>query len=364
MDLMQRAKATMLLNREHTFFASLLLSTDIKPSKDVPTAATDMVRIVYNPDFIESLADVALVTFVLVHECMHIMLKHGLRMQGRNPRLWNVACDYAINWMLKESGFTIWKHCLVDAKYAGMSSEAIYESLQKKGEGKESSGQGGMGGDLQDVGDMAPEDRAVLDRAIQQKVAQAANMARMAGKMPGAIERLVDGILNPPLPWRTLLQEFATRPIKADESWSHRDRRIPHIYLPSRRSEAMGEIVVIGDTSGSMGDDVFSQIGQELRAIVEQLHPERVRVIWADDSECSRQEIFEDGDEILLHPLGGGGTDMRKPLKFVEQFDPIVTILVTDGLTPWPKEEPPYPLVVCCTTDHACPIGQVVRMLV
>ena len=107
---------------------------------------------------------------------------------------------------------------------------------------------------------------------------------------------------------------------------------------------------------------MFAQVGCEIDEIAEQVKPERVRMIWADDAECSREEVFERGDEIVLHPKGGGGTDMRKPLKFAEEYDPIVVILITDGLTPWPNTEPPYPLIVICTTTANVPIGQVVRM--
>ena len=65
---------------------------------------------------------------------------------------------------------------------------------------------------------------------------------------------------------------------------------------------------------------------------------------------------------IKLEPKGGGGTDMRVPLKYAEQFDPKVVVLFTDGYTPWPKEEPPYPLIVCCTTNVEVPVGQVIRI--
>ena len=41
---------------------------------------------------------------------------------------------------------------------------------------------------------------------------------------------------------------------------------------------------------------------------------------------------------------------------------PIVCILITDGYTPWPKRDPDYPLIILCTTDQQCPIGQVIRV--
>ncbi len=42
--------------------------------------------------------------FVMAHELMHVGLRHQARCQGRDPYLWNVACDYVINGWLVEMG--------------------------------------------------------------------------------------------------------------------------------------------------------------------------------------------------------------------------------------------------------------------
>ena len=44
---------------------------------------------------------------VLVHEVMHCKLKHMLRRSNRDRRLWNIACDLAINSILQEAGFVL-----------------------------------------------------------------------------------------------------------------------------------------------------------------------------------------------------------------------------------------------------------------
>ena len=100
----------------------------------------------------------------------------------------------------------------------------------------------------------------------------------------------------------------------------------------------------------------------EINGIAAQVRPERIRVVWTDDKESASVQVFERGEPMEFHPVGGGGTDMRKPLKYVEQYDPIVVIMFTDGYTPWPTVEPDYPLIVVCTTDAPCPVGRVIRM--
>jgi predicted metal-dependent peptidase len=361
---MQKARARMLI--KHTFFGSIVMGTEMVEDRSFPTAATDMLKIFYNPDFIDSLP-LDVVMFVLAHEAFHIMLKHGLRRGNRNPKLWNIACDYAINWQLKKAGFTIWEHCFCDAKYDGMSAEQIYEIVAKEDEERRKRGgeglrEDGLGGDVREPEDLTPAKRAEIEQRVREVVAQAANAARIAGQFPADLERLVEGILNPPLPWQELLREFCTRVDPSNESWRRRNRRFSDVYLPSRYDLKLGEAIIIGDTSGSMGDKVFAQIGAEINEIVEMCKPERVRVIWADDTDCALEEIFEPGEQIVLHPKGGGGTDMRKPLRYVEQFDPQFVILVTDCETPWPTSEPSYPLIVCSTTKLEAPIGVTIHV--
>lgn len=368
MTVYEKARARLLL--KHLFFATLVLSTQFEANKKYKTAATDMVKVYYNPEFIESLpVDVAI--FVIVHEIMHIILKHGLRRRGRRPKQWNIACDHAINIQLKKAGLAIWANCYCDMKYDGMSAEQIYDILeaernQRGGKPDDRDVEGGIGEDIIEPDDLTDEEIKQIENRIEQQVAQAASMARAAGQMPAGMDIVVEGLLYPPLPWQALLQEYMLRLVHDDESWSRRNRRFHHVVLPSRWSVGMGELVVVGDTSGSMMmDSIFAQIANELNTINEQTKPERVRVIWADDTEVAHEEIFEPGEEVVLHPKGGGGTDMRKPLRYVEKYDPAVVVLITDGYTPWPSEdELTYPLIVCCTTDVACPVGNVVRMTV
>lgn len=358
MSQLQKARAQMLLTQP--FYASLLMSLELIPTDDIPTAATDMERIYYNPAFFDTL-DIEETKFVLAHEVMHVALMHGLRLQSREHRLWNVACDYAINYMLHQAKFKLVKSCLLDSKYAGMSAEQIYEKLLQDGKSKKNQPSDALGNDVQAPKNQDAADMAAAKQKIQQRVAQAANIARMAGKTSADIERLVGEILHPQVPWRDLLRDYMMQVSKEDESWSRRNRRFQSTYLPSRFSERMGEIVVIGDSSGSVGERELSMIAAEIRAIADQLKPAAVRVVWAD-TQVKREEVYEESDVIELHPAGGGGTDMRVPLQYVEQYEPPVVVLITDGYTPWPRSEPPYPLIVVCTTNQQVPIGNVVRL--
>ena len=357
---LDKAKAQLL--SKSPFFATLMMGTHVIESEDIPTAATDGRKIYYNPDFFEPLS-IDVVQFVLAHELGHMMYEHIARKGARDHRLFNIAGDHVINLLLKDDGFTLWEEALHDDKYRGMSTEQVYHKLLE--DPPEKGGKGGtpdFGGDLQDPaegeGGSSKEADAI---AMRQRVAQAANVARMAGKLSAGIAALIDEVLNPRIRWQDLLRDYMTRTNKDDETWGRRNRRFNNVYLPARYSERMGEIVIIGDTSGSIGQDELNQIAAEVNAIAEDVRPECIRIVWAD-TKVAGEQTFEVGEKIEFKPAGGGGTDMRVPLEYVSRYNPEVVILATDGYTPWPDVEPEYPLIVCCSTNAEVPIGSVVRL--
>jgi predicted metal-dependent peptidase len=382
----QKARAQLLLSQP--FFATLVMSTPLVIDRETRYAATDGRSIFINPETMETLP-IGIIKTILVHEALHIILTHVPRMiAAKYDRLqWNYATDYVINLILHDNGFDAFEGWLYDRQYDKMTADEVYALLQRQSTPKQGQGQGqGQGQPQQGQGtsdasgttmpppengilgiDMRepafannPEEMAKLTRAAQQRTAQAANMARMAGKMPAGMEQLVSDILEPAVPWPQVLRDYMTRTAQDDESWSKRNRRFTQ-FLPSRCSERMGEIVVIGDSSGSMYEDVKKGIA-EVRSIAETLRPERIRLVWAD-AEIAGEQVFEEDEEVIAVVQGGGGTDMRVPLEYVEQYNPQVCILITDGYTPWPAHEPPYPLIILCTTPIECPpIGQLIRI--
>jgi predicted metal-dependent peptidase len=341
MNRLQKARAKMLI--KHPFFATLLMSTpmiiitpDHELAAEVPTMGTDMEKLYVNEAWVETLNDDE-VLGVLAHETMHIALAHGIRLMGRDHTIWNFACDFAINLVLAETGFTLPKGGLLDDKYKEMSADQIYEQLMKQVDKMRKQMGGGKTGDIGKemlgdaggmLGDLRPNDAAAdpahqakVERSIQQRVAQAANVARMAGKLSGSLERLVGEILDPKVPWSHVLRDYMTRITKDDEQWNKRNRRFQNVYLPARHSEKMGPIVLIGDTSGSIGNDELTKYTGEAAMIAEDVRPERIIFLWADTKVAGVQE-FEEGDLIVPKPKGGGGTDMRVPLTKALDYQP------------------------------------------
>lgn len=100
-------------------------------ANDISVAAVDIDEgIIY----VNSNAHLSLeeLKFVLAHEYLHAGLQHYERIQGREPYLWNVACDYVINGWLVEMGVgAMPPGALFDAALCGQSAEEIYDTIIK-----------------------------------------------------------------------------------------------------------------------------------------------------------------------------------------------------------------------------------------
>jgi predicted metal-dependent peptidase len=137
MDAQQKvSKAREALMLDQRFFGTLICATPIIEAthirgQRIDTMATDYKAIYYNPAFVDTLT-VGEVKGVLCHEVMHIAYGHSLRRNGRDPFLWNVACDYAINPLILKGKMILPKDCLNDPQYSGMSAEEIYLREQAK----------------------------------------------------------------------------------------------------------------------------------------------------------------------------------------------------------------------------------------
>ena len=92
-----------------------------RPGEGVDTAAVSQDgTLIVDPDFAKSLTDPQL-CFVVAHEVLHPAMLYFDRMQGRIPKLWNMAHDYAINLIIKhmaDVNIELLDDCLCDTKWS------------------------------------------------------------------------------------------------------------------------------------------------------------------------------------------------------------------------------------------------------
>lgn len=109
--------------------------------------ATDGQRLIVSESWMSQQTD-AFGEWVHKHEVMHIVNQHTFRRYGRNPKGWNIACDLAINHLLRnERGFDAEKGLVPGEGMfkdlpVGLSAEAYYDRLKQMAQEQSSSGSG------------------------------------------------------------------------------------------------------------------------------------------------------------------------------------------------------------------------------
>lgn len=391
-------KAKTQLVMEYPFFGCLALRLITRETREIPTLATDGVSLYYNPEYVDKM-DMELVRSAIAHEVMHCALAHPLRRYNRDPMRWNLATDYAINPILKDSGFKLHESWLIDPEYFDMDADTIYNKLpepkviklsgcgmlhdhpmcgggmsdgdgdgkdKKKGKGggkdgdKDKKGPGGIGHHMSEADIRKAESEAKI------VLAQAAAVAKMQGKLPASLERMVENIVNPKVDWRQKLRRFLEEISKNDYAWIRPNRKLiaSGVYMPGLYSLEVGEVVIAIDTSGSISPKELDAFAAEVSSILESVTPKMIHVIYCDADIAGEVEHYDKFDLPLnLKARGGGGTDFRPPFDWVEkeQMLPKCLIYFTDMCCSSYPEEPHYPVMWMSTSEsyRNPPFGEV-----
>jgi predicted metal-dependent peptidase len=111
------------------------------------------------------------------------------------------------------------------------------------------------------------------------------------------------------------------------------------VVLPALR-RPVPEVAVVCDTSGSMTDDLLAASLAEVEGLLAALGLARqVRVLACDAAVAPAQRVTSARQVELT---GGGGTDMGAGIEAAAGLRPrpVITVVLTDGLTPWPDGPP------------------------
>jgi predicted metal-dependent peptidase len=339
----------------YPFFGSIALTLNVAPSEAIPTMATDGKSILWSPAFVDEIS-LDEVIGVLAHEVMHVVLKHMLRGGNRDPELWNIACDLAINPILKKGGFTLPEGGLFDPQYIGMTAEAIYERLPKDMQAPA----GSNFGEVEDAKVRSEAEAQQMEAAINSRVMMAADGARAVGKLPAEIEAMVSKMRQSQVDWRDVLRRFIGGDQPDDYSMRRPNRKLFHtsgIVAPSILHAGAGDIVLGVDTSGSVSNGELSQFLGEMNAISEDMKPRSITVITCD-ARVQTVRRYEQGEVVERIEVGGrGGTLVSPVFDYIAKHDLPVDNMVylTDLEVHDFPEQPEYPVLWVASWDDAKP---------
>ena len=345
---------------KHSFFGNLATRLQlINADEWCATAATDGRKFYYNSRFVTLLKPKE-VEFLVAHEVLHVVYDHMDRRGDRDPQLFNIANDYAVNADLKRhkvGQFITSVPCLYEQKYDGKSSEEIYDDLFENAEkidmdqlidqmlDEHLEGEGDSDADGDKEGDVAnnskrpkmtAEEREQLRQEIKQAIINAASGAE-AGSLPKGVERLIKDVTAPVMPWRDLIQTNLTSAIKTDFSFIRPSRRGWHMdaILPAMTPGEEIDVDVFIDLSGSISYDQGRAFISEVAGMMSAFDGYRINIACFDTEVYNPQtftsENLESVDQYELQ--GGGGTDFTCIFRHLKEQGrvPNRLIVFTDG---------------------------------
>lgn len=364
---LSKAKAKLII--QQPFFASLAINMPMVENAELnpPTMATDGKTIWFHPGFVDAIS-VDEVVFVLCHEVMHKVFSHMFRRGQRNPKKWNIAGDYIINDVLvKDNVGTMPQGALYDANIVAAgdgTTDGVYNILPDQDGGD---GQGPTDGQWDNVIDASGSDAEVSEQESINRVqiAQAAQAAKMCGKLGANLERFVTAALKPAVAWEDVMLRFVSTKAKIDRSYQRPKRRFlsQGLYLPSLSGERLGTVVFGFDCSGSINQNENDQYAAEIKHVKEACDPERIVIIYFHH-EVSRVDIFERDDDVVIRPNGTGGTAFSPIFRKIDELgiDPECCVVLTDLECSDFGPAPAYPTLWVSTHADKAPWGEVVMM--
>ncbi len=334
---------------------------------------------------------------VLVHHVCHLLRTHAERARGagvgpQEASDWVRAADAEINDDLVPAGLDLPGRPVLPRDLGaadGLLAEQYFEAIRSRrgspardargGPGGETTdrsargARGGPGGETTDrsaekdtgaagswrdcgsgadgaprPGDGPPGLPAWQADLLRRQVAQdVIAHGKLPGSVPAGLLRWAQETLSPKVNWRTLLAAELRRAVAevagaVDYSYRRPSRRSAvsgPVVLPALR-RPVPEVAVVCDTSGSMTEALLAAALAEVEGLLRALGLARqVRVLACDTAVAPAQRVTS-ARQVQL--VGGGGTDMGAGIAAAVALRPrpAVTVVLTDGYTPWPVAAP------------------------
>jgi len=343
---------------EFSLLFGVVCTGAIEIRDDIPTAATNGRDVYYGKEFCSRLNQKQL-RYVNLHEQFHKGFNHCTAypaLTRKYPDECNIAQDYVNNLMIEDIGGSwVERPCeglLIDPKYRGMSFIEVLQDLiknpppTKPQNGQAAKPQNGstpktFDKHLDPVDELgADEARKVaehMEEAMRQGKIRSDELRRRGGR--GGGHPLQASMEERDTDWREPMQEFFVEVTAGDEQ----SRYCPpnrlflplDILMPSHFTDAVDEVALCCDTSGSMSS-VYPTVFGEIARICQTVSPKSVRVIWWDTKVRGEQVFTPDNyDRIaeLIKPAGGGGTTVSCVADYIvaKQYKPQAVVYLTDG---------------------------------
>ena len=274
--------------------------------------------------------------FVIAHELLHAALRHDTRAGGRDPWLWNVACDYVINgWLTEMSVGDLPATALYDPALKGKSAEEVYDEIAagRRRTWKLATWRGPGACDILHRRLAGPENPAWgvdLDEFYRRCLSDGLDYHRnqCRGWLPAGLVQEIRALTEPPVPWDVELARWFDdhfAPLERRRSYARSSRRQaatpdiprPGWHLPEELTDSRTFGVVL-DTSGSMDRRLLGKALGAIASYAVTRDVQTVRVVFCD---------AEAHDNGWMHPFdiagrvwvrGRGGTVLQPGIDLLQ----------------------------------------------
>lgn len=365
------AAARLRAARDQPFLASAIFALVPVDSPGKGTFGVDRWWRVYVDMEVAHRWGVAATAAVLIHEAHHVVRDHHdrarrLGVSHETFDTWNLAADAAINDDLVADGLPLPRPVL--PHHIGCDRHGFEESyyralLDDRPDGPTAECGSGSGGaalpwEIEDepaspADGLDPVDADAVRRSVAHEVL---SRERRDEELPPSLLRWARALVEPTVPWQTILRSTVGRDLRAssrhaEADWTRPDRRgdaSPDMLRPGRRHLAP-RVVVVLDTSASMDDRLLAAAVSEIDALLHRDGITPIDVVVCDEEAVRAQRIRRLGE---LQLSGGRGTDMSVGIDAAVALRPRprVVVVLTDGETWWP-EPPPNTSVIAVLLD-------------
>lgn len=294
--------------------------------------------------------------FVMAHELLHAGLRHDARCSGRDPFLWNVACDYVVNeWLVDmQVGRMPDIGLLYDRSLKGESAEAIYDRLvimKRRHPYRPIFTLAGRNqGDILDRPGWWKRGQGVtLDEFYRSAMIQGLHLHELQerGYLSAGLIEEIRAMQQPPIAWEVELAQWFDHHFQPEEkrrSYARLSRRQastpdiprPHWMPDVLRTDFLRTFGVVLDTSGSMGRLVLAKALGAIASYSLAHDVQAARVVFCD-AEAYDQGYMSPGEiagRVRLKGRGGTilqpGIDLLEHAKDFPKDGPL--LIITDGM--------------------------------
>lgn len=300
---------------------------------------------------------------LLEHLIKHILHLHPSRRKERHSRLWDLACDLAINPGIEN----LPREAPQPQRFrlpAGLSAEEYYANLQLMpqlgnqtgpGVGDQENltqGEKSARGTATDIttdqietvddhqywneADRTP--KALSEQVVRQMVQTA--WKRSQGESSGELQQLIQQFLKPAtIPWQQILRQFVGTAGRVGRAgtWKRPHRRFGHA-TPGIRKQQFLNLVVGIDVSDSTDTQPLREAFAEELLQISRSRQCRITVLYAG-SRIQKIDRFSGHPQIAGVYRGGGFTDLRPVFEYAQKMQPrpAALIYLTDGYGPAPE---------------------------